>query len=58
MLIMMLLLLYWWQICYRCQEQCYDVDNVVVGGDGYVVVVGGFVVMLVVNLFQMLVLVF
>lgn len=57
-MLIMMLLLYWWQTCYRCQEQCYDVDNVVVGGDGYVVVVGGFVVMLVVNLFQMLVLAF
>lgn len=56
MLVMMLLLLFQWQTSYRCRQQCYDVDNVVVSGDGYVVVVVvGFVVMLVVDLFQMLV---
>lgn len=39
MLVMMLLLLCKWQTSYRCR--CYDVDNVVVVGDGYIVLVVG-----------------
>lgn len=56
MLVMMLLLLCKWQIFYRCW--CYDVDNVVVVGDGYIVFVVGCVVMLVIDLLQMLGVVF
>lgn len=48
MLVMMLLLLCKWQTSYRCR--CYDVDNVVVVGDGYIVLVVGCVVMLVTDL--------
>lgn len=56
MLVMMLLLLCKWQTSYRCR--CYDVDNVVVVGDGYIVLVVGCVVMLVTDLLQMLGVVF
>lgn len=56
MLVTMLLLLCKWQTSYRCR--CYDVDNVVVVGGGYIVLVVGCVVMLVTDLLQMLGVVF